>query len=183
MAGTSFYRKYEEFNKHRFHRHIRIYLLLKVVLNSVNGGWDIVQSADITCLLLHKGFHGPSRSPRKEMFPEALVEIFFTMCIYYEMYFASTFWQDTVIKSAVEICMVICINWLKTVFSGKEIMKRSGCVSSFSLGQALAHGWGSIPKWQKAAGTDKPSTMKLLFMFCTTNRQMRDQGKIMQINM
>lgn len=62
-------------------------------------------------------------------------------------------------------------------------MKRSGCVSSFSLGQALADGWGSISKWQKAAGTDKPSTMKSLFMFCITNHQMRDQGKIMQINM
>lgn len=34
----------------------------------------------------------PSRgSPRKEMFPAALVGIFFGMCIYDEIYFASTF--------------------------------------------------------------------------------------------
>lgn len=53
------------------------------------------------------------------------------------------------------------------------MVKRNVFVSSFSLGQALARGWGSSPKWQKAAGHDKPLTMKLLFVLCTTNHQMR----------
>lgn len=48
-------------------------------------------------------------------------------------------------------------------------MKRSVCVPFCSLGQALAHGWGSIPKWQKAAGPDKPLTMELLCVLHTTN--------------
>lgn len=55
-------------------------------------------------------------------------------------------------------------------------MKRSACVSSFSLGRALAHGWGSSHKRQKAAGPEKPLTMKLLFVLCTTNYQMRLSG-------
>ena len=52
-----------------------------------------------------------------------------------------------------------------------------------SLGQASAHGWGSIHKWQKAAGHDKPLTMKLLFVVLCTNHQMRVEGRLMQISM
>lgn len=52
-----------------------------------------------------------------------------------------------------------------------------------SLSQALARGWGSIHKWQKAAGHDKPLTMKLLFVVLCTNHQMRAEGRVMQISM
>lgn len=55
-------------------------------------------------------------------------------------------------------------------------MKNSVCVSSFSLGRALARGWESFHKWQKAAGHNKPLTMKVLCAL-HTNQQMRVSGQ------
>lgn len=72
-------------NKHQLPSHVYIPLLLKVVLYSVNKSSDTERR-----MTVHdtppsaQESHWPSGSPRKDRFPEALVGIFFAMCIYYE---------------------------------------------------------------------------------------------------
>lgn len=94
LTNSTAYEKWQAFhfmqtlrnlNKHRLPSHIHIHLLLKVVLHSVNRGSDTKHRLTVhyTPPSAQKS-HWPIGSPKK-MFPEALVEFFFAMCIYYEI--------------------------------------------------------------------------------------------------
>lgn len=86
MVGTSFYIKYEETSQAQISQ-------LRPHSSSSEGGIKqgqqglrhVVQNNVHYTPPSAQKHHWPSGSPRKEMFPEALVEIIFAMCIYYEI--------------------------------------------------------------------------------------------------